>query len=509
MNYTDNKSILAAVDLGSNSFHMIIARQRDGHFHVIDKLREMVQLRAGLNHHQKLSAKSQQRALDCLARFKQRLQDLPVENVRVVATNTLRVAKNSATFLKKAEQALGHPIEIITGEEEARLIYLGVAYDLSFDNQRRLVMDIGGGSTECIIGEGEQEIQRQSIEMGCVSFSHRFFALGEITKGSMKQAILAAEREFYAIQKNYRDLGWHVAVGASGTIRCVAECIQYIKLGSGGKITEASLDKLIEWLVITSEVESVPIPGLSAERKAVLPGGVAILKAAFRRLHIDTIIVSDGALREGLLCDLNGRIHLEDERDKTVKGMIKRYDVDEQQIEHIQLVVTHFIQQAKKLWQLSQTEEQQLLWAAQLHEIGLSLSHEQSHKHGHYLFANSYLPGFSRDEQQIIALLILGQRKRIPVKRIERLPNKHRLSIMRMLMLLRLAVLFVRGRAMPETGWENVTVIQDQIRFGVSTEWLANNPLTYSDLLHEQMYASDSDISLLIQPLEAINEYGQ
>jgi len=228
---------LAAIDLGSNSFHMIIARLRDGHFQVVDRLREMVQLRAGLDQDGRLTDEAQDRAIACLQRFGERINGLSNDSVRLVGTNTLRVAKNSRSFLRKAKKALGHPIEIIAGEEEARLIYLGVAHALAFDNSRRLVMDIGGGSTEFIIGEGFSGLKRESLEMGCVSFSQRFFDDGKINKSRMKAAIIAAGSRLRDIQRPYRKMGWSEAIGASGTIRCVAGIVKENNWSDDGVIT--------------------------------------------------------------------------------------------------------------------------------------------------------------------------------------------------------------------------------------------------------------------------------
>ncbi|RLA05358.1 MAG: exopolyphosphatase, partial [Gammaproteobacteria bacterium] len=314
---------LAAVDLGSNSFHMIIARLRDGHFQVLDKLREMVQLRAGLDKDNYISDDAQDRAIACLQRFGERLKELPVGNVRIVGTNTLRVAKNSHQFLRKARQALGHPIEIVAGEEEARLIYIGVAHALAFDDSNRLVMDIGGGSTEFIIGEGFTGLMRESLEMGCVSFSQRFFGDGKITRTRMKTALIAAGTRLRSIQRPYRNVGWSEAIGASGTIRTVANIVKENDWADDGVITPKSLDKLIDAMIASGNVADFKLDGLSEERASVLPGGVAVLKASFDRLKIDRMTVSDGALREGLLYDLLGRIQHNDERDRTVSALAR------------------------------------------------------------------------------------------------------------------------------------------------------------------------------------------
>ena len=381
MDKQNDPTILAAVDLGSNSFHMVISHLRDDHFQVVDKLREMVQLRAGLDRRGRLSQEAQDRAIACLERFGERIKDLPQDSVRVVGTNTLRVARNSGSFLKKAKKALGHPIEIVAGEEEARLIYLGVAHALSFDDTRRLVIDIGGGSTEFIIGEGFVGLERESLEMGCVSFSQRYFPDGELSASNMKAAIIAAGTRLRAIQKNYRDIGWSEAIGASGTIRCVAHIVQDKGWANDGTITVEALDKLIEVMTEAKDMEVLSVAGLSAERLSVLPGGVAVLKAAFNQLKIDKMTVSDGALREGLLYDLLGRIGHDDERERAVLAMARRYHVDEAQTDRIIVMLDQLFDQVAEVWQLKEKHRHSLYWAARLHEIGLSIAHDQYHKH--------------------------------------------------------------------------------------------------------------------------------
>lgn len=404
---------LAAVDLGSNSFHLIISRLRDGHFQVVDKLREMVQLRAGLDENNTLSDQSQQRAVACLQRFGERIKNLPASRVRIVGTNTLRVAKNSQQFLRKARLALGHSIEIVAGEEEARLIYLGVSHALAFDDSSRLVIDIGGGSTEFIIGEGFSGIMRKSLEMGCVSFSKRFFDNGKISHRRMTDALIAAGVCLRSIQRSYRKKDWVEAVGASGTIRAVANIVKENGWSDDGVITPKSLDKLMAAIIAAGHVDKLELAGLSCERKTVLPGGVAVLKSAFERLKIDRMIVSDGALREGLLYDLLGRIQHDDERDRTVQALARRYQVDEEHAKRVMTMATQLFEQVAVAWNIDDKGYlDRLQWAVKLHEVGLSISHDQFHKHSAYLVAHSDLPGFSREEQHALSAIVGGQRKK-------------------------------------------------------------------------------------------------
>ncbi len=499
MSSEPEQDILAAIDLGSNSFHMIIARVRDGHFQVVDKLREMVQLRAGLDDSLYLSEQAQERAIACLQRFGERIKDLPTSSVRVVGTNTLRVAVNSQTFLRKARTALGHPIAIIAGEEEARLIYLGVAHALAFDNSRRLVMDIGGGSTEFIIGEGFTGLRRESLEMGCVSFSQRFFINGRISRSRFTIAAITAGSRLRSIQRPYRNMGWVEVIGASGTIRTVANIVKENSWSDDGVITLKSLNNLIDVMVGAGHVDQLEIEGLSSERASVLPGGVVILKAAFERLKIDRMVVSNGALREGLLYDLLGRIQHDDERDRTVLALANRYQSDKAQAQRIEIMVTQLFEQVSEEWKLEQADLDCLKWAAKLHEIGLAISHNSFHKHSAYLVANSVLSGFSREEQHVLATIVLGQRRKFPQKEIKKLPDEVQKSSKRLTILLRLAMVFNRGRTEKADTFVKLKVKKKGLRLELPNAWLEDHPLTKSDLFYEADYLEEVGFNLKIK----------
>ena len=498
MNKQDSPTILAAIDLGSNSFHMVISRLRDDHFQVVDKLREMVQLRAGLDAQGCLSEVAQDRAIACLERFGQRIKELPKESVRVVGTNTLRIAKNSDSFLHKANKALGHSIEIITGEEEARLIYLGVAQTLIFDDSRRLVIDIGGGSTELIIGENSVGLERKSLEMGCVSYSKRFFPNGELSALRMKLAIIAAGTHLRSIQKKYRDIGWSEAIGASGTIRCVAHIVRDKGWCGDGMITLEALNKLIEYMVDQKQMKAILLEGMTAERSSVLPGGIAILKAVFNQLKIDKIIVSNGALREGLLYDLLGRINHDDERERTVQTLVRRYHVDEVQSVRIILMLDNLFEQVAETWHLNEKHRHSLHWAAKLHEIGLSISHDHYQKHSYYLLAHSHLPGFSREEQGVLAIMVRGQRRVFPKKHIKTLPSSLRVLTQRLTILLRLAMVFNRGRSVVGSIPLTVNDTPKELQLFLPEGWLTAHPLTEADLQQEMNYLEDAGIPVAL-----------
>jgi exopolyphosphatase/guanosine-5'-triphosphate,3'-diphosphate pyrophosphatase len=416
-----------------------------------------------------------------------------------VGTNTLRIAENSRSFLRKAKQALGHPIEVVAGEEEARLIYLGVSRTLAFDDSRRLVMDIGGGSTEYIIGEGLTGLMRESLEMGCVSFSQRFFSGGVISKPRVQMALVAAGGRLREIQQPYRKKGWVEAVGASGTIRCVANIVRENGWSEDGVITLEALDTLIDVMISFGHIDKLAIPGLSPERANVLAGGLCILRASFDRLKIDRMIVSDGALREGLLYDLLGRISDDDERDRTVLALARRYHVDEPHAERVAIMATQFYEQVAKDWGIdNEVYLHHLQWAAQLHEIGLSISHDQFHKHSAYLVAHSDLPGFSREEQHALAAIVKGQRRKFPKTDIRALSDELQQSTERLTVLLRLAVVFNRGRTEKTDTVVKLKVTNRGLKVGLPDGWLLEHPLTEADLHNEADYLKSIGIKLKI-----------
>lgn len=408
---------IAAVDLGSNSFHLEVGRIVYSQIYPLDTLKEPVRLASGLMPDRQLDEASQTRALATLARFGERLRGFQPGFVRAVATNTLRVARNAAAFLSKAEQALGFPIEVIAGREEARLIYLGAAHALPPTRDRRLVIDIGGGSTEFIIGKQIEPMLMESLYMGCVSYSLRFFPDGCVDKKRFVIAELSAAREMQRIAQAYRQLGWSEAAASSGTARAVADLLEMNGLNPGGYegITRAGLEKLRGLLIRAGSSANLRLSGLRSERVPVLAGGLAILSAVFSELGIERMIYSEGALRLGVLYDLLGRFHRLDMRDTTVRRFMRRYQVDARQAARVRtMALAFFSQLADGLDAQSQEREMRLLaWASSLHEIGISISHSGFHKHGAYITRFADMPGFSKTEQERLSFLILGQRGKL------------------------------------------------------------------------------------------------
>jgi len=477
--------LLAAVDLGSNSFHMVVARYSHGQLVVIDRLRENVRLGSGLGADGRLDREVAARALACLERFGQRLRDMHADKVRVVGTNALRRAHRKQAFLEKARAALGAPIEIVSGMEEARLIYSGVAHRMPRGSGRRLVIDIGGGSTELIIGEDLVPLKLESTELGCVSLSERFFANGKLSAKRFARARVAARGELEPIEDAYRSVGWLQAVGSSGSVKAIGDAVRELD-PLATAITPAGIESVIDVMLRADHVRSIPLVSLNEERRQVFAGGLAILAEAFEVLAIDRMDVSDGAMRDGLLYDLVGRLTHEDARERTVRAMQARYHVDAAQAERVERTAKSFLEQVTDVWQLDDPLALQLLcWAARLHEIGLDVSHSRYHQHGAYLLEHADMPGFPREEQRLLSRLVGGHRRKLSLEGLDKLLPPWDRRILPLIVLLRIAVLLHRGRGrapLPE-----VTLIPRgrtlELRFPV--RWLREHPLTVADLSQE------------------------
>jgi exopolyphosphatase/guanosine-5'-triphosphate,3'-diphosphate pyrophosphatase len=493
--------VLAAVDLGSNSFRLQVARVVDDQIYPLDALREPVRLAAGLTPDKRLDEASQQRALAALQRFGERLRGLPAEAVRAVGTNALRVAKNSREFLVRAEAALGFPIEIVAGKEEARLIYLGVSHSLPVTGHKRLVIDVGGGSTECIIGAGYRAQKLESLYMGCVSYSLRFFPGGRLPKSGFKQAETAARLEFQTIRREFSAGHWKEAIGSSGTARALGDLLA----GSGwsdGSITAEGLERLRAALLKAGDLARLDLPGLRPDRVPVLPGGFAIMAAAFAELSIERMTLATGAMRQGVLYDMLGRFHAHDMRDTTVAQFVKRYHVDVRQARRVEALALTLLRQFSGDLQADPDYPLHLLsWAARLHEIGLSVAHSGYHKHSAYILANADMPGFSRMEQGHLALLVLAHRGTL-----EKLRDKSTDVLdMAMVMALRLAVLFYRSHT--EVQLPAAEAHFDGARFSLALEssWLAANPLTAAALKEEVREWRKLGVALDVAALDEID----
>jgi len=484
----DPSEIIAAVDLGSNSFHMIVGELRHGQLAILDRIRETVRLAEGLSPKGDLLDDARERSITCLSRFGERLRDMQAASVRAAGTSTIRRAREDSTFMIEAEAALGHPIEIISGIEEARLIYTGVTHSLPPTDGLRLVMDIGGGSTELILGQASRPKALESLHLGCVSMTERFFPEGLLTQQAFDQARLAARLELRPVKAFFRDVRDIEAIGTSGTIRSTEVVAQAMGLTESG-ITPAIVEKLIEAVLGFDSIEKLSLRELSDRRAQVWPGGLSILAELLNVLKIEHLQVSDGALREGLLYDLLGRLQHEDARERTIQAMASRYQVDTDQAARVAGTAADLLLQCRDAWHLEQELPGKVLdWASRLHEIGLDISHDGYQRHGAYIAEHADMPGFPRSEQRFLALLIGAQRHRVETPRLAELPHSWRENALRLVIILRLAVLLNRSRSTEILPPVAFSVTQDNLRLDFDAEWLAANPLTIADLEREKEY---------------------
>lgn len=477
--------LLAALDLGSNSFHMVVARHTLGQLRIVDRLRETVRMAEGLDAKGGLAPAVRQRALECLARFGQRIADIPPQRVRAVATNTVRALASPQAFLVPAETALGHAIEVVSGREEARLVYLGVAHaQPPRPGQTRLVIDIGGGSTECIIGSGFDARERESLQVGCVASTRRFFGNGKLTRKKWREAAIEVEAEFQQFAGRYRSVGWDEVIGSSGTIKAIGEICAAMKLTKGAVTAEALL-QVRDRMLAAGQIDAIDLPGLSSDRRPVLAGGVLALEAAFDVLGLQRMMVSKAALREGVLYDMLGRGGADDPREASVDALMRRYGVDAAQATRVLAVAMRLFDQVAQAWSLDADARQLLAWAARLHELGLAIAHSQYHVHGTYVLANSDIAGFSQQDQRFLAALVRTHRRGIPKSAFDALPDRLVPAARRCAALLRLAVLLNRSQEnapLPELA---LSAAEGELELRVPGAWLESRPLLRADLLGE------------------------
>jgi exopolyphosphatase / guanosine-5'-triphosphate,3'-diphosphate pyrophosphatase len=477
--------VLAAVDLGSNSFHMVVARYTHGQLVILDRLREMVRLGAGIESDGRLNKEVAARALACLERFGQRLRDMRPDSVRVVGTNALRRARRKEAFIERAREAIGHPIEIVSGIEEARLIYSGVSHTMPAGPGRRLVCDIGGGSTEIVIGEGFEPLELESLQIGCVRLSEECFAEGRLSAKRMQRCRVAARRAIEPYQAAFRRRGWHEAVGSSGTVRAIADSIRELDT-SATDISAEGLERIMGMLVGIDHIRDLKLDALTDDRKLSFAGGVAILAEVFEQLRIERMKVADGAMREGLLYDLLGRYTDEDARERTVRSMQERYHVDLAQAERVESTAVQFLNQVEHSWPLSDPEVELLLrWAARLHEIGLDVAHSGYHRHGAYLLAHADMAGFPREEQKLLSIMVGSHRRRPAIEAASELAPPWDKRAPAMTLLLRLAVLLHRGRSSVPLPAIRLSARKDSLEMRFPPRWLNDHPLTVADLQTE------------------------
>ena len=477
-------SLYAAIDLGSNSFHMLVVREVSGTIQTVARIKRKVRLAAGLNADSELSAEAMQRGWQCLKLFSEQLQDIPPEQIRVVATATLRIARNAPDFLATAEAILGCPVNVISGEEEARLIYQGVAHTTGGSDQR-LVVDIGGGSTELVTGEGSHATTLFSLSMGCVTWLERFFSNRHLTQDNFDRAEQAARDMLQPVVAALREKGWQVCVGASGTVQALQEIM--VAQGMDERITLSKLQQLKQRAIQCGKLEELEIEGLTLERALVFPSGLSILIAIFNELNIDSMTLAGGALREGLVY---GMLHLpvnRDIRSRTLHNVQRRFSIDVEQADRVQQLAERFFRQVSQSWKLDQRCRDLLLSACAVHEIGLSVDFRQAPRHAAYLIRHLDLPGFTPAQKKVLACLLqnqsgsidlalLAQQNAVPPRTAERLSR-----------LLRLAIIFSTRRRDDTLPAVRLLAEEDALHLTLPAGWLEAHPLR-AELLEQESH---------------------
>ncbi|WP_159738629.1 exopolyphosphatase [Vibrio atypicus] len=489
MTQTSEIRDVAAIDLGSNSFHMVVARVVDQDLQLVSRHKQRVRLASGLDGQKNLDNAAIERGLECLAMFAERIQGFEEHNVRIAATHTLRQANNAHIFLQRAREILPFPIEIIPGVEEARLIYLGVAHTQP-ESDSKLVVDIGGGSTEMIIGHGFEPSLINSKQMGCVSYTKRFFANGKLSQTNFTKAILAAEQKLESIASRYKKKGWDIAFGSSGTIKAIREVL--IGLGyPDGIVTAKRLEKLVNKLCEWQTIEEIDLPGLAPERQPVFAAGVAILCAIFKDLKLTEMHFSEGALREGLLFEMEDGFKRADIRMRTTENLASKHLVDLEHAARVKGQAKAFLEQVHTQLGIKPKSDlfDLLEWSALLHEVGLSISLQAFHRHSAYILKHTYMPGFNREQQGVLAMLVRFQRKALKLHEMEELTLFKRKQIVGLIRLLRLAILLHGQRSDEPLPELTLSIEGDKWALTCDEEnWLDNNKLLHADLTTEQEY---------------------
>lgn len=488
--------LLAAVDLGSNSFHMVVARYVLGQLRVVDRIKEPVRLAEGLDARGGLDPAVRDRALECLARFGQRIRDIPPQRVRAIATNTVRRLTVPHAFLMPAESALGAAIEVVAGREEARLIYLGVAHaQPPKPGELRLVIDIGGGSTECIIGAGFEAIERESVQLGCVATTRRFFGDGRLSAARWQDARAEVATQFQQFASAYRALGWSEEIGTSGTIKAIGAICAELKLTKGAVSAEA-LPVVRDRMLRASHIDDIDLPGLSDERRPVIAGGILVLEAAFEALGLKRMQVSKAAMREGVLYDMLDRGSSLDPRETAVEALMQRYGIDRAQAARVEATAMRLFDQVARPWNLDADDRLMLARAARLHELGLAIAHSKYHVHGAYVIEHSDIAGFSRQQQQFLAALVRVHRRTIPKTPFDALPDRLLAQVRRSTALLRLAVLLHRAHEADPIPQLDAHAQDDGLTIALSGRWLEARPLLQADLAAEPAMVERIGIAL-------------
>ena len=487
---------IAALDLGSNSFHLIVARRNDVGYQVIDKHKETVRLASGFDEQGNLKREAIGKAVKALERLGERVRKIPSRNLRIVGTNTLRKAKNADVLIEAAERVLGHSVDVIAGAEEARLIFSGVTRGLNLEDRKYLVIDIGGGSTEIIAGYCEKPELLNSLHMGCISVTLNHFPQGMLSRESFDAAYMSVAQELEPILRSYKEYGWDAVIGSSGTALAIKDMLVKNNWDREG-ITIKGLNCLTEYLIEKGSTRALNLKGLSNNRRGILPGGLAVLNSFCKEMGIERLSVSDNALREGVLNDLVGRIKNQDIRDTTVKKFLDLYELDAAQSLRVNDTADYIFNCLKDSWGLSKIEHLRYLnWAASLSEIGLTVSFSQFHKHGAYLLRNLDMPGFSEKEKKILSLLVRAQRRKFPTREFLYLNPSEKEKLVKISVIFRLALLLHRSRSDFPFQKCSFEVSDNLLNIQFPVDWLRKHSLTLADLRAEKEYLKAIDIGL-------------
>jgi exopolyphosphatase/guanosine-5'-triphosphate,3'-diphosphate pyrophosphatase len=490
----------AAIDLGSNSFHLLVATFKSGQIYPLDSVKHMVRMAAGLDEHKNISAEYMERAYESLRLMAERIQNIPDSHIRIVGTNTLRVAKNSAVFIKQAEKILGHEIEIISGREEARMLYLGVAQSTAGNPSRKLVMDIGGGSTELIIGDGMKPEIRESLYMGCVSYTQKYFKDGVINKDNWKKAVINALQELNPYIQDFVKQGWSHSVGASGTMRATADILEANQWSASG-ITLAGLQQLKQTCFELGHVDRLTeLVGLGEDRRPVFIGGLAIVFALMKAFSLEQMDVSLGALREGLIYEMSDGPKTISVTKRSIRKLCEQFTVDTLHTEHVQRHAENVL--AKLNFKIKKRLLALLFGAIKLHEIGLSIAHSSYHKIGAYVVVNADMPGFSNQQKLVIATLIRLHRQKISKTVLATLTERQYEVVVQLLVIMRLSVVFARNRHFEPVPIEHISWEKNTIKLQIEPDWLIGHNLVKADLKDEQKQWRNMGLELEINQLQ-------
>ena len=491
--------LYAALDLGSNSFHLVVARVVADAVQIVSRVKHKVRLAEGLDDKNNLSPEAIARGAAVLESMQDTLQGIPKYSIRVVATHTLRRARNYRTFVRAARKVFPYPIEIISGNEEARLIFVGVGSNSAY-TEDKLVFDIGGGSTEFAIGGGTEPKICKSVQIGCVSFQQRFFEDGNITKKNTKHAITAANVELELSAGNLKKYKWHHTIASSGTARAITSVINLQKGRSlDATITYAELKDLLSQCRKIGHYEKLTFEGLSDDRKPVFAAGLCIMIAVFQSLNIEELVFSESALREGVLFELQPTHNTQSVRVRTAQSLATRYDIDTNYAHKVLTTSMYIFDRIKDVWEMDQPIYRHLLgWAALLHEVGLQINSRGIQKHSSYVLLNSEMPGFNLEQQQIISFLVRFHRKKIKKEDWLDDISLKKTKVLQILAILRLGILLNINRHLPHLPEFTIEVVDRDIKLGFAQEWYELSPMLLADIGKENGFLKQIKLHLTL-----------